>query len=755
MKNYKQLLKELPSKTVVFAFGRFQPPTIGHELLVKAVKKVAGNHADHVIYASRTQDKKKNPLPVDRKVYFLQRMFPGVNFKAANEQERTFIEVAKSLNKKYKNIIMIAGSDRVPEYEKILNKYNGKEFHFDTVQVVSAGERDPDADDASGMSGTKMRDLASKGDFVKFKTGLPKTMTTQDAKRLMNEIRQGMGEEPLRESFKFQTDQLREDYRAGTIFKVGQIVEDSSGSKMEIMDRGPNYITVVNSNGELSKRWLSDVKLVEHTITEDIENPEEHNQISYKGYLTKHFDKSPGAVAAFNNLIHKGADDPVAVLNAIKSTDEYLAIIKGADATKSASKETLTSFNSSWDKAREALQRANDLDHHTEYMRGHKDEIEAFGNDYPEEHNDEQIEESMEFKPADKIKVARIIANALGIDNVDEKSSPEMLVNTAIRGLKSKRLTPDSMKILGKMLTMATDAGIKWDKNSVPAATLKAMGITDGSLAEEQSVVKDVNSTRNLAKGIMSYSDFKKSLAMNQGKVGAAMTGETDNDHVRKMKVKHVTEEEQLKEAEEKDEDPCWDGYEQIGMKKKNGKKVPNCVPVKEESEDFEDLEDTDLDDMVKSVNDIDDVIDAYEDDELALVDDETGEEVEDEELKEETLQEVLSRVGRLRRKIQFAKTKSKRERMVKIALRKVSNSQTINSRARKLAVQLMKKRLARGRDIASLSIPEKERLEKVIEKRKAVIARLATRLAPRVRQIEKARLSHSKFTGKQPNAQV
>ena len=124
MKNFKQLIKELPSKKVVFAFGRFQPPTIGHELLVKAVKKLAGSNADHVIYASKTEDKKDNPLPVDRKVYFLKRMFPDTNFVAASPEVRTFIEAVKQLNKKYKNLVMVAGSDRVPEYTKILNKYN-------------------------------------------------------------------------------------------------------------------------------------------------------------------------------------------------------------------------------------------------------------------------------------------------------------------------------------------------------------------------------------------------------------------------------------------------------------------------------------------------------------------------------------------------------------------------------------------------------------------------------------------------------
>ena len=121
MKKYSQFLKELPSKTVVFAFGRFNPPTTGHELLVKAVKKLAAaNKADHAIYASKSQDAKKNPLTVEKKVHYLNLMFPNTHFVAANPNERTFIEAAKMLNKKYKNLIMVAGSDRITEYQKIL-----------------------------------------------------------------------------------------------------------------------------------------------------------------------------------------------------------------------------------------------------------------------------------------------------------------------------------------------------------------------------------------------------------------------------------------------------------------------------------------------------------------------------------------------------------------------------------------------------------------------------------------------------------
>ena len=194
MKSMKDFISKDHKKTVVFSFGRFQPPTQGHELLIKKVTDTAKQiRADHIIYASRSQDSKKNPLSVQQKVSYLRRMFPNVNFAAANEDVRTFIEVAKYLDKQgYKNIVMVAGSDRISEYEKLLAKYNGKEFNFDSTKVVSAGERDPDAEGASGASGTKMREAAVKNDFESFRRGIPKSLSDKETRALMNAIRLAM-----------------------------------------------------------------------------------------------------------------------------------------------------------------------------------------------------------------------------------------------------------------------------------------------------------------------------------------------------------------------------------------------------------------------------------------------------------------------------------------------------------------------------------------------------------------------------------
>ena len=186
-------LMENSNKKIVFAFGRFQPPTIGHELLITSVKHMAEQlGADHAIYVSKTQDHKSNPLSVEQKIAYLRKMFPGVNFVACDATVRTPIEAAKALNEKYQELIMVAGSDRVASFEKLLNDYNGKEYQYAMLQVVSAGERDPDADDTTGMSGTKMRAAAIADDVQTFMQGLPVTISEKDAMNLIELIKQGL-----------------------------------------------------------------------------------------------------------------------------------------------------------------------------------------------------------------------------------------------------------------------------------------------------------------------------------------------------------------------------------------------------------------------------------------------------------------------------------------------------------------------------------------------------------------------------------
>ena len=260
MKKFRHLLESLPSKTIVFAFVRVNPPHIGHQLLIQFVKKLAiKNGADHAIYVSRTQDAKKNPLSVDQKLHYLRLMFPSVNFIGANDQQRTFMEVAKALNAKYKNIIMVGGEDRVGEFKKLLDKYNGKDFHFDSIQVMSAGDRDPDSDSVTGMSATKMRQAAVKGDFLTFKRGLPSSLREIDAKRLMNDVRVGLKLDNIKESVNSKISTTREKYFQGLIFNVGDTVESIIGEQFEVVKRGTNNILCKDLDGNIHNKWIYEI----------------------------------------------------------------------------------------------------------------------------------------------------------------------------------------------------------------------------------------------------------------------------------------------------------------------------------------------------------------------------------------------------------------------------------------------------------------------------------------------------------------
>jgi nicotinic acid mononucleotide adenylyltransferase len=260
MKTYRKLIESLPSKTIVFIFGRFSPPHLGHVLLIKTAQKLAQrNNADCVIYVSRTQDAKKNPLSLDRKLHYLQLMFPGVHFVGSNEQIKSPFEAAKELNKKYSSVIMVAGSDRVAEFSTLLNKYNHKEYEFKSIKVVSAGDRDPDSDATSGMSASKMRQHAAKGEFDLFKQGLPFNIRSIVAKKLMNDVRQGLGLDIIKEQIKIPYNSLREKYFKGQIFQIGESVQSLNGEKFVIVKRSANHIVVKDSVGKIYSKWLNEI----------------------------------------------------------------------------------------------------------------------------------------------------------------------------------------------------------------------------------------------------------------------------------------------------------------------------------------------------------------------------------------------------------------------------------------------------------------------------------------------------------------
>lgn len=181
-------------KKVTFTFGRFNPPTTGHALLVKKLTSL-GKGGDVLLFSSHSNDKVKNPLDHKTKVKYLRKFFGRI---VVDANVRTVFEIANELQKrKYTHVSMVVGSDRVREFENLLNKYNGVKarhgyYKFEEINIVSAGERDPDSDDVSGMSASKMRMFAEKGDFESFAKGVP-SRNKKDAESLYKDIRKGMG----------------------------------------------------------------------------------------------------------------------------------------------------------------------------------------------------------------------------------------------------------------------------------------------------------------------------------------------------------------------------------------------------------------------------------------------------------------------------------------------------------------------------------------------------------------------------------
>ncbi len=260
---------EVRGDTAVFTFGRFNPPTTGHEKLIDALareqKKNPG--APMYVFPSHSNDPKKNPLPHALKVAYMKKMFRKYSKNITVSSARNIFEVATFLhNKGHRAVVMVVGSDRVAEFTRLLNEYNGVQgkhgyYDFDNIEVKSAGERDPDAEGVAGMSASKMRTAAVEGDYDSFKQGLPSGF--KDGERLFRDVRKNMGirEERMMGELDFY-EEIRDDYLTGKIWNVGDIVE-ANGLSGEIVRKGTNYISFMAEDGKVHKAWLSDIRLDE------------------------------------------------------------------------------------------------------------------------------------------------------------------------------------------------------------------------------------------------------------------------------------------------------------------------------------------------------------------------------------------------------------------------------------------------------------------------------------------------------------
>lgn len=276
IKNFSQYLSE-EKGTAYFTFGRMNPPTVGHGKLFDKLAAVSGS-SPYFIFVSQTTDAKKNPLTYSDKIKHLRKMFPKhARSVLINKNIRTAFDALTHLyDKGFKDVIMVVGADRTTEFEARLNEYNGKKgrhgfYNFRSIKTVSAGDRDPDAEGVTGMSASKQRANAKNNDFASFSQGIPRGVSTRDARKLFNDVRRGMG---LKEQANFKNhveldtvSERREQYIRGELFSVGdEVVVRESGDLGNVSWLGSNYLVVKLSEEESKRVWIDDVVKLDELV---------------------------------------------------------------------------------------------------------------------------------------------------------------------------------------------------------------------------------------------------------------------------------------------------------------------------------------------------------------------------------------------------------------------------------------------------------------------------------------------------------
>jgi nicotinic acid mononucleotide adenylyltransferase len=447
---------------VVLAFGRMNPPTVGHEKLANKILAVAKQYgAKPMLFLSHSQDKKKNPLDYADKIRFAKKSFGAM---VQSSPAKTLIDVAKLVQVHYKDLYVIAGADRVTEFETLLNKYNGKEFNFDSIKVVSAGERDPDSDSVEGMSASKMREAVKNNNFAAFKGGLPARLRSS-AKEVFDLTKLGM--------------QLAEELEAEGLDLIESLSVDQRRKRAMILRRNETKIQRAKelakkrlaSSDQLKKRAINKARDI---IRRKLAGGKDYHTLTTAEKITidKRMEKRKSAV---NKLAKR-------IMNKVK-TAEYERLKSYVAGQKELPAPTNEAFNR------------------------------AFA-----EHA------------------------ASSIPAVDTDS----IIAEMIQLVLDKSITEKETQSLHN----------KASKSGIAYALIEQVfirGLLD-SMGDHAAAFNRVNAF--IAGG---------KTAMNE-----------DHDLYQKANPTDVNA---IFEAKMKDEDPCWKDYKMVGMKKKGGKEVPNCVP--------------------------------------------------------------------------------------------------------------------------------------------------------------------------------
>lgn len=836
MKQYRQLLKELPSNKVVFAFGRFSPPTAGHELIVKTVKQISESQgSDHIIFAA--DDLKENLLSQDKKSHYMNIMFPGTNVQAT--ELPTIIEAAKELNKKYKNIVMVTTADCKEDYQKILNTKNGKHFFFETIEVVTAGDINPDKN--------TLKESAKKGDYTKFKKYLPTSLREIDSRRLMNDMRKSLGLEIIKEELNIVKDELREQYFRKEIFNIGDIVECDS-QQYTIVKRGTNHLLLKEETGNLVSKWIQDVTMVKEgnmiqeeltdktlrttdkikvariiadmlgvTKVESTANPEnlvntalrrvKSKALNAEGYkiLEKMLALATEVGIQYDTTLKPSKLKEATKLTALdkwrrasaardKKQAEHeakLKVVPAEQRTTSAidalersvlSKESVELDEGHYedseghlDKADKA-QRNKDMFSHHMHMADHHDSL----SQWHDSKGRSEAAEKHAMKAADHEEMAHAIKQRVKEETITESHAElDKHISAFAKGINSDGAQHSTYKNGGgkihNMKHVSTDAshhaifkhlqkmGYKKTSGHDPKPNEFDMHHNHDTMTTKSDPVHHSSGISahiekehgGDTKVHFTHHKLKEEVELEEGTfkyhMNKAIEADTRGDQ--KKKEYHLgnanTARYAMKTADYSKHKELFDKYKRMTEETTLAPEVATEQNLEDQLNAELDLTDEQIDHIIQTVPD-EEIEDEFDEEDYHMIDDETGEPIPEEEcsctMEEQAILEVLSRTERMRAKIRFAKSKSKREVKAKIALKSHATSKKVNQRARRLAIKLMKKRMLRGRDYHKISVGEKERIERVIAKRKAIIDRVAMKLVPRIRNVEKSRLSHHKY---------
>lgn len=708
-------LKEAKQKTLVFSFGRMNPPTIGHEKLVNKIKSEAkARGADARLYLSHTSNKDKDPLTYNEKAKYAKKAFSIFKKSTA----RTIIEVAKEIEADgYTDIVMVFGEDRDAEMVNLIKRYNGKDFNFNSINNVSAGKRDPNAKGVEGISGTKLRELAKTGKIEEFKKALASGLSDRERTDIYKKIRKVYS---LSDNIEFERVAMREAYLTGDIFNVGDIVFDmNENAEYEITEQGTNFVYVKDGEGNVYTKWLSDLSEKKQKDDEDRSSVRQDPDIKDKSGTqpAKYYSglKSKSTKSARDAHFKKGAE---------KSDDDPSAYKPAPGDARAKTKPSK----------------------HTQKFK------QMFG----------------EVSPDTADAMARYKAGKAGFTDIAHLKAKGLIKRSDGTKRKSEKYEEVSevLKVsdgLGAWIDdfMKSDAPQFQGKSDEKRKQMAIAAFVDagGELSEEVidemprwiiDLIGDKTKPRGYDKAekiLRQILDRKAKEAGGMKKLKhdiayyAAIVARQINGIDARVLARRI------EESTEED----WDDFLSEEDEALN-------IPEPDEVND-EELEKA-IADLFSEYDEIEDVADVYPDKDGDGIpndqDDEDGINVDAEEIPDDDemlnadyqwvdIDEVLTPAQRLKRS-QLMKRLSKRiQRKRMIALRRMSSPDKLKKRARRHARNKLRKRFTKGKPYSTLGMAQKQQIEKFIKSKKKVIDRLAIRLLPTMRKLEMKRLTAMK----------